>query len=55
MIAIEFAVILVFVALATFLITRFFVKHSRRKNDPLTNDLNMIFFRDPKTLHKKNK
>lgn len=55
MIAIEFAVILIFVALATFLITRFFVKHSRRKNDPLMNDLDMIFFRNPKTLHKKNK
>ena len=52
MIAIEFAVILVFVALATFLITKFFIKHSRRRNDPLTNDLNMIFFRDPNKIKK---
>jgi hypothetical protein len=52
MIAIEFAVILIFLALAAFIMTRFFVKHSRRKNDPLMNDLDMIFFRDQNKIKR---
>ena len=54
MIAIEFAVILVFLALAAFIMTRFFIKHSR-KRDPLVKDLNTIFYRGSDDLHKKNK
>ena len=54
MIAIEFAVILVFVALATFLITRFFVKHSS-KGDPLKKDFDIIFFRKKNKSNKNNK
>lgn len=53
MIAIEFAVVLLFLALAVFVMTRLFVKHSR-KNDPLVGDFSTIFFRKSRQLRKKN-
>lgn len=54
MIAIEFAVILIFLVIAVFVVSKFFIKHSRR-NDELVKDLNLIFFKDPKKFNQEHK